>query len=166
MHNNAFWSNSNAFSLIICKVYTKRENADSWNSGPGKAMSELPILHISKWAKTLWRIVLEYKKNTEANNYRRGPTWWPGKLVVFYDDCVEAFETLKKALTSAPIVQPPDWNLPFEIMCDATEYAVGACRYQNRQISGRGSQTVRLRIEGNRRQGTRCLPRFGPSWWR
>ena len=43
----------------------------------------------------------------------------------FYDDCVEAFETLKKALTSAPIVQPPDWNLPFEIMCDASDYAVG-----------------------------------------
>ena len=42
---------------------------------------------------------------------------------VFDDDYVEAFEILKKALISAPIVQPPDWNLPFEIMCDA--YAVG-----------------------------------------
>jgi hypothetical protein len=27
---------------------------------------------------------------------------------VFYDDCKEAFKTLKKALTAAPIVQPPD----------------------------------------------------------
>ena len=44
---------------------------------------------------------------------------------VFYDDCVEAFETLKKALISAPIVQPPNWNLPFEIMCDASDYVVG-----------------------------------------
>ena len=44
---------------------------------------------------------------------------------VFDDDCVEAFEILKKALFSAPIVQPPDWNLPFEIMCDASDYAVG-----------------------------------------
>ena len=44
---------------------------------------------------------------------------------VFDDDCVEAFETLKKALISAPIVQPPDWNLPFEIMCDACDYDVG-----------------------------------------
>ena len=26
----------------------------------------------------------------------------------------------------APIVQPPDWNLPFEIMCDASDFAVGA----------------------------------------
>ena len=44
---------------------------------------------------------------------------------VFDDDCAEAFETLKKALTSEPIVQPPDWNLPFEIMCDASDYVVG-----------------------------------------
>ncbi|KAK1579822.1 hypothetical protein QYE76_018584, partial [Lolium multiflorum] len=44
---------------------------------------------------------------------------------VFDDDCKEAFETLKKALTTAPIVEPPDWNLPFEIMCDASDFAVG-----------------------------------------
>ena len=44
---------------------------------------------------------------------------------VFDDDCVEAFEILKKALISAPIVQPPDWKLPFETMCDASDYVVG-----------------------------------------
>jgi hypothetical protein len=41
---------------------------------------------------------------------------------VFDDDCKEAFETLKKALTTAPIVQPPDWNLPFQIMCNASDF--------------------------------------------
>jgi hypothetical protein len=45
---------------------------------------------------------------------------------VFYDDCKEAFKTLKNALTTAPIIQPPDWNLPFEIMCDASDFAIGA----------------------------------------
>ena len=45
---------------------------------------------------------------------------------VFDDDYVEAFEILKKTLITAPIVQPPDWNLPFEIMCDASDYVVGA----------------------------------------
>jgi hypothetical protein len=44
---------------------------------------------------------------------------------VFDDDCKEAFETLKKALTTT-IVQPLDWNLRFEIMCDASDFAVGA----------------------------------------
>ena len=45
---------------------------------------------------------------------------------VFYDDCLEAFETLKKALITTPIVQPPDWNLTFEIICDASDYDVDA----------------------------------------
>ena len=33
---------------------------------------------------------------------------------------------LKEALISAPIIHPPDWKLPFEIMCDGSDYAVGA----------------------------------------
>jgi hypothetical protein len=37
----------------------------------------------------------------------------------------EAFVKLKNLLTFAPIFQPPDWSLPFEIMCDASDYAVG-----------------------------------------
>ena len=44
---------------------------------------------------------------------------------VFDDDCSEAFETLKKALITTPVVQPPDWNMPFEIMWDASDYAIG-----------------------------------------
>ena len=32
------------------------------------------------------------------------------KDIVFYDDCLEAFGTLKKSLISAPIVRPPNWN--------------------------------------------------------
>ncbi|CAA6669115.1 unnamed protein product [Spirodela intermedia] len=37
-----------------------------------------------------------------------------------------AFEMLKLALIEAPILQSPNWDLPFEIMCDASDYAVGA----------------------------------------
>jgi hypothetical protein len=39
MHNNDFGSNSNAFSLIICKVCTRREKSGNWNSEPEKAPS-------------------------------------------------------------------------------------------------------------------------------
>jgi hypothetical protein len=39
--------------------------------------------------------------------------------------CEEAFVKLKNLLTSTPVIQPPDWSLPFEIMCDASDYAVG-----------------------------------------
>jgi hypothetical protein len=45
---------------------------------------------------------------------------------VFDEECLIAFHTLKKALISALIIQAPDWSLPFEIMCDASDYAVGA----------------------------------------
>ncbi|GJT46056.1 reverse transcriptase domain-containing protein [Tanacetum coccineum] len=41
-------------------------------------------------------------------------------------ECVEAFNALKKKLTKAPILVAPDWDLPFEIMCDASNFAVGA----------------------------------------
>ncbi|XP_074290903.1 uncharacterized protein LOC141617628 [Silene latifolia] len=34
----------------------------------------------------------------------------------FNDECLSAFNTLKQALVSAPIIQPPDWKLPFEII--------------------------------------------------
>ncbi|GJV61754.1 reverse transcriptase domain-containing protein [Tanacetum coccineum] len=41
-------------------------------------------------------------------------------------ECIKAFNLLKKKLTEAPILVAPDWDLPFEIMCDASDYAVGA----------------------------------------
>ncbi|KAK8502211.1 hypothetical protein V6N12_042708 [Hibiscus sabdariffa] len=51
---------------------------------------------------------------------------------VFYEDCQSAFKELKKKLISAPIVVPPDWTSPFELMCDASDYAVGAALGQRR----------------------------------
>nr|GEX35807.1 reverse transcriptase domain-containing protein [Tanacetum cinerariifolium] len=45
---------------------------------------------------------------------------------VFSKECVDAFDTLKKKLTEAPILVVPDWNLPFELMCDASDFAIGA----------------------------------------
>jgi hypothetical protein len=44
----------------------------------------------------------------------------------FDDACLKSFNILKKALISTPIIQPPDWSLPFEIMCDASDYVMGA----------------------------------------
>jgi hypothetical protein len=43
----------------------------------------------------------------------------------FDDECIESFETLKNDLISAPIIQPPDWNLPFEILCDVVGGVLG-----------------------------------------
>nr|GEV20180.1 reverse transcriptase domain-containing protein [Tanacetum cinerariifolium] len=41
-------------------------------------------------------------------------------------ECIEAFQTLKRKLTEASILVSPDWDLPFELMCDASDFAIGA----------------------------------------
>ena len=45
-------------------------------------------------------------------------------------ECMEAYDKLKIALTQAPIVRGPNWIQPFEIMCDASNYAIGAALAQ------------------------------------
>nr|GEX85265.1 reverse transcriptase domain-containing protein [Tanacetum cinerariifolium] len=44
---------------------------------------------------------------------------------IFSQECVEAFQTLKRKLTEAPILIAPDWDMLFELMCDASDYAIG-----------------------------------------
>ncbi|XP_070035226.1 uncharacterized protein [Nicotiana tomentosiformis] len=44
----------------------------------------------------------------------------------FNEDCMKAFKLLKFKLTTTPIITTPDWILPFELMCDASDVAVGA----------------------------------------
>nr|GEW52650.1 reverse transcriptase domain-containing protein [Tanacetum cinerariifolium] len=41
-------------------------------------------------------------------------------------DCIQAFQTLKKKHTEAPILIAPNWDLPFELMCDTSDFAIGA----------------------------------------
>nr|GFA20654.1 reverse transcriptase domain-containing protein [Tanacetum cinerariifolium] len=45
---------------------------------------------------------------------------------IFLNECIQAFRTLKDKLTEAPILIAPNWDHPFELMCDASDYAVGA----------------------------------------
>ncbi|GKA24522.1 reverse transcriptase domain-containing protein [Tanacetum coccineum] len=47
-------------------------------------------------------------------------------LFIFSEDCILAFQTLKKKLTEAPILIALNWDQPFEIMCNASDYAIGA----------------------------------------
>ena len=51
----------------------------------------------------------------------------------FINECKLSFDRLKEALISAPIIVSPDWNLPFELMCDASDYAIGAVLGQKKE---------------------------------
>nr|GEY91960.1 reverse transcriptase domain-containing protein [Tanacetum cinerariifolium] len=45
---------------------------------------------------------------------------------IFSNKCIQAFRTLKDKLTEVPILITPNWDQPFELMCDASDYTVGA----------------------------------------
>lgn len=44
----------------------------------------------------------------------------------FDDACRKAFQLLKDKLVSTPIIRAPDWSHPFDVMCDASDFEVGA----------------------------------------
>ncbi|GKF47025.1 reverse transcriptase domain-containing protein [Tanacetum coccineum] len=67
---------------------------------------------------------------------------------VFSKDCIDAFQTLKNKLTEAQILVDPDWNLPFELMCDANDFAIGAVL---------GQRKMKLKFITLPRQ-RKCLP--------
>ena len=51
----------------------------------------------------------------------------------FTDECKLAFDRLKQALVSAPIVMAPDWSLPFKLMCDASDHPIGVFLGQRKE---------------------------------
>nr|GEY30259.1 reverse transcriptase domain-containing protein [Tanacetum cinerariifolium] len=52
---------------------------------------------------------------------------------LFSKKCVEAFQTHKRKLTEAPILIAPNWDMPFELMCDARNFAIGAVLGQRQE---------------------------------
>nr|GEW97097.1 reverse transcriptase domain-containing protein [Tanacetum cinerariifolium] len=66
---------------------------------------------IQDFSKIAWQMTRLLKKDTPF---------------FFSKECIEAFQTLKRKLTEAPILVAPDWDLPFELMCDASDFAIGA----------------------------------------
>ena len=50
----------------------------------------------------------------------------------FDDVCLQAFNAIKEKLIIAPVMTVPDWSQPFEVMCDASDFAIGAMLGQKR----------------------------------
>ena len=44
----------------------------------------------------------------------------------FYAECLESFSKIMKKLVTTLVIIAPNWDIPFELICDASDYAVGA----------------------------------------
>ncbi|XP_075097969.1 uncharacterized protein LOC142175284 [Nicotiana tabacum] len=81
--------------------------------------------------------------------YRRMAFGLCNALAIFQlhvDDCMKAFEILKEQLTNAPVVISPDWSQSFEIMCDASDTAIGAILGQKRDKFFRPIYYARMKV--------------------
>nr|GEZ70386.1 reverse transcriptase domain-containing protein [Tanacetum cinerariifolium] len=62
-------------------------------------------------------------------------------LFIFSQDYVDAFQTLKRKLTEALILIALDWDMPFELMCDASDFAIGT-EFTFKGVNTKGSENL------------------------
>ncbi|GJW44161.1 reverse transcriptase domain-containing protein [Tanacetum coccineum] len=79
-----------------------------------KGIADNVIVKIDKFIFPVDFLVLDMKEDHKDAKF------------IFSNECMQAFNIIKNKLTSSPIIIASDWNLDFELMCDASDYAVGA----------------------------------------
>ncbi|WVZ89681.1 hypothetical protein U9M48_036053 [Paspalum notatum var. saurae] len=62
---------------------------------------------------------------------------------VWSSNCEEAFQTLKKLLTSAPVLAQPDVTKPFDVYCDASGNGLGCVLMQEGRVIAYASHQLR-----------------------
>nr|KAJ0226559.1 hypothetical protein LSAT_V11C100035070 [Lactuca sativa] len=88
------------------------------------------------------RILSNVHQGFFKDNKTNVPTLAKGGFFEFIEAGKEAFDKLKELLTSVPIIQAPNWDLPFEIMCDVGNYVIGDVLGQK---NGRASHVIYYR---------------------
>ena len=83
-------------------------------------------------------------------------------------DCDEAFSSLKKALTSTPLLGFPDFDLPFILETDASYEGLGAVLYQiqgeQRKVIAYASRTLRAGERSAANNSSRRLEFLAIKW--
>ena len=90
---------------------------------------KLPVLKCIKNIRSfLGHASFSHRFNKDFSKIARPLTNFLTKDVSFTFDsrCLNAWEKLKNELISALIISAPDWSMPFEIMCNASDFALGA----------------------------------------
>jgi ribonuclease HI len=59
------------------------------------------------------------------------------------DKCDKAFHTLRRLLTTAPVLAQPDNTQPFDVYCDASETGLGCVLMQNNWVIAYASRALR-----------------------
>uniref|UniRef100_A0A2N9H5I4 RNA-directed DNA polymerase n=1 Tax=Fagus sylvatica TaxID=28930 RepID=A0A2N9H5I4_FAGSY len=110
---------------LIDTVVLEEEQVMAVNEPWRPRFEELPETeksHFQKLRRSQWRFIKDFSAISRplCNLLLKESTFeWT-------ESCEVAFKKLVQLLTFAPIMQALDWSLPFEIMCDASDYAVGA----------------------------------------
>ncbi|RVW23238.1 hypothetical protein CK203_100436 [Vitis vinifera] len=96
---------------------------------------------------------------------------------IWDERCQNSFDQLKQFLTTAPTVRAPNWQLPFEVMCDASDFAIGVvlgqredgealCDLLCKQDIERSSEELHnyreriFQVSGKHKTGSTYLQRF------
>jgi hypothetical protein len=66
-----------------------------------------------------------------------------GVKFVWSEECDQAFHTLRKHLTSAPVLTQPDMSKPFEVICDASGTGLGCVLMQENRVIAYASRALR-----------------------
>nr|GEV99385.1 reverse transcriptase domain-containing protein [Tanacetum cinerariifolium] len=83
------------------------------------------LLRIGRALIDVYREEITLRVNDEAVTFSLNQTTRYSSTYDNLSDCIDDFETLKKKLTKASIIVVPDWNLPFELMYDASDFVIG-----------------------------------------
>nr|GEW49484.1 reverse transcriptase domain-containing protein [Tanacetum cinerariifolium] len=94
--------------------------------GVGSGVTYKRYFHLPRSNKQLMKELSYFKLNTFTIARPMTQLLEKETPFVFSKDCIDAFETLKKKLTESLILVVPDRNLPFELICDASDFAIGA----------------------------------------